>query len=122
MSRVNREPYCDSLSSLYAFEHYGLARYGDSTDHLCSKTGLINMSSRLMEDEILYLSVSICQFLFVLSALNNANRVFNLSKLKAIAEQSSEPYVLNIYGADTGASIVEGWAGTPESYASPVPA
>jgi FkbM family methyltransferase len=35
---------------------------------------------------------------------------------------SSEPDILNIYGADTGASIVKGWAGTPESYSALVPA
>lgn len=35
---------------------------------------------------------------------------------------SSEPDILNIYGADTGASLVKGWAGIPESYAALVPA
>ena len=35
---------------------------------------------------------------------------------------SNEPDILNIYGADTGASLVKGWAGIPESYAALVPA
>lgn len=35
---------------------------------------------------------------------------------------SNRPDVLEIYGADTGASLIKGWAGTPESYAALVPA
>lgn len=34
---------------------------------------------------------------------------------------SNQVGVLEIYGADTGASIVKGWAGTPESYVTLVP-
>ena len=34
---------------------------------------------------------------------------------------SNQVGVLKIYGADTGASIVKGWAGTPESYVALVP-
>lgn len=34
---------------------------------------------------------------------------------------SDQVGVLEIYGADTGASIVKGWAGTPESYVTLVP-
>ena len=34
---------------------------------------------------------------------------------------SNQVGVLDIYGADTGASIVKGWAGTPESYVTLVP-
>lgn len=35
---------------------------------------------------------------------------------------SNRPAVLEIYGADTGASLVKGWAGTPESHVTLVPA
>lgn len=35
---------------------------------------------------------------------------------------SSSPDVLEIYGANTGASLVKGWAGTPESHVTLVPA
>lgn len=35
---------------------------------------------------------------------------------------SSSPDILEIYGADTGASLVKGWAGTPESHVTLVPA
>lgn len=35
---------------------------------------------------------------------------------------SSSPDILEIFGADTGASLVKGWAGTPESHVTLVPA
>lgn len=35
---------------------------------------------------------------------------------------SSTPGVLELYGADTGASLVKGWAGTPENHVALVPA
>lgn len=35
---------------------------------------------------------------------------------------SSKPGILEIYGADTGASLVKGWAGTSESHVALVPA
>lgn len=37
-------------------------------------------------------------------------------------ELSSKPDVLEIYGADTGASLVKGWAGTPKTHVTLVPA
>jgi len=55
---VERGNY-DSVSCLYALEHFGLGRYGDSIDPDGYKTGIKNISQLLSVGGTLYLSVPV---------------------------------------------------------------
>lgn len=52
-------PYCDSLSSLHAIEHFGLGRYGDPIDYVGHEKALAVMKNMLEPGGRLFLSAPI---------------------------------------------------------------
>jgi len=67
--------YCDSLSCLHAFEHFGLGRYGDPLDINGYSKGFDSLYKILKTNGILYLSVPIGRERIDF----NAHRVFAIS-------------------------------------------
>ena len=65
--------YCDSVSCLHAFEHFGLGRYGDNVDASGYTKGLKAISSMLKVGGKMYLSVPVG----VSKVMFNAHRVFD---------------------------------------------
>ncbi len=69
--------YCDSLSSLHAFEHFGLGRYGDPIDYYGHLKAIENVAKILKGGGVFYFSVPIgpqrIEF--------NAHRVFSVQYL-----------------------------------------
>ena len=75
--------HCDSLSCLHALEHFGLGRYGDSIDAHGHEKGIANLARLLEVGGTLYLSTPIGRERVIF----NSNRVFDPSKLVALAQQ-----------------------------------
>ncbi|OHE21640.1 MAG: hypothetical protein A2Z43_01560 [Syntrophobacterales bacterium RBG_19FT_COMBO_59_10] len=75
--------YCDSLSCLHAFEHFGLGRYGDPVDYDGHLVGWKNMHRMLKKGGKLYFSVPIgtqrIEF--------NAHRIFSIAYLLKLMDK-----------------------------------
>lgn len=56
---LSLENYCDSISSLHVFEHFGLGRYGDVVDYEGHIKGLNNINKILKKGGKFYFSVPI---------------------------------------------------------------
>jgi hypothetical protein len=66
--------YCDSVSCLHAFEHFGLGRYGDTVDYNGHLLAWENIYKMLKKEGKLYISVPIGEQRIEF----NAHRVFSL--------------------------------------------
>jgi hypothetical protein len=74
--------YCDSLSCLHAFEHFGLGRYGDPVNPQGYQRGIANMAQLLQPGGTFYLSTPIGQERVEF----NANWVFDPRSIVRCAE------------------------------------